>query len=406
MNAYGLILIILFLGYGIVAVPKKYFGMKSFSFRKKFVYCKVARKEDIYQDKKYNLEELAITALSLYERIENPKLKSYANQIIKKWPETFMQRAKSVYSPDYSNEIYKSNLKSLVKLNKNMKKGIENYERSHWSLNESLREAVWLEDIENTDPSCFNSKVGGKFMKYKYYRYFIWYWEKYLKPVVSFLLFILWTLFSILIISGEVSIYLFESKKSMIRDLFVNNLNNFFLTLITIMIPLGYIWFWTFYGIFHVRLFGLNQLHPNHHTDSFSLNFSATVLTRLAPPLWYNFILLAKLDGTTFEMFMGEMKWIPVLGVRFQQLFPILLIILAALNICDVWDKILKLIGLESYSFVSKFDRLKADEGEVFVKTQRIRVEKEFESNIQEIDYQNNSFNRDSDHEIRSQIRN
>ena len=84
MNAYGLILIILFLGYGIVAVPKKYFGMKSFSFRKKFVYCKVARKEDIYQDKKYNLEELAITALSLYERIENPKLKSYANQIINK----------------------------------------------------------------------------------------------------------------------------------------------------------------------------------------------------------------------------------------------------------------------------------------------------------------------------------
>ena len=206
-------------------------------------------------------------------------------------------------------------------------------------------------------------------------------------------------------IMQNIYIYLFESKNSVVRDIFVKNLNNFFFTLITIMIPLGYIWFWTFYGIFHVKLLGLYSLHPNHHTDSFSLNFSATVLTRLAPPLCYNFILLAKLEGTTFESFMGDMKWIPVLGVRFQQLFPIFLIILAALNIWDVWGKILKLIGLESYSFVNKYEKSKAEEGEAYTKTQRTRVEQESGVNNQEIEWANHSRQRNSENGAESHLR-
>ena len=62
-NAYGLILIILFLGYGIVAVPRKYFGMKSFSYRQKFVYTKVQFKSERLKDKAYQLELLAANAL-------------------------------------------------------------------------------------------------------------------------------------------------------------------------------------------------------------------------------------------------------------------------------------------------------------------------------------------------------
>ena len=195
MNAYGLILIILFLGFGIVAVPKKYFGMKSFDFRRQFVYWKISRKEEVYQDKKYNLEELAATAIALHEKLDKPKLKEYAKQIIDKCPESFLIKAKEYASTDYLEEWYRWDLKSLVKLNKKMKKGIEDYERTHWSLNESLKEAIWLEDIENSTSKTFESKVGGKFMKYKNYRKLIWYWEKYLKPVLSFVIFIITTIF-------------------------------------------------------------------------------------------------------------------------------------------------------------------------------------------------------------------
>ena len=72
-NAYGLILIIIFLGYGVVAVPKKYFGMKTFAFRKKFVYFKVYNKEETFHDKRFKLEEVAATAFALNRRVTDPE---------------------------------------------------------------------------------------------------------------------------------------------------------------------------------------------------------------------------------------------------------------------------------------------------------------------------------------------
>jgi len=373
-NAYGLILIILFLGYGVIAVPKKYYGMKQFSFKRKFVYFKVYNKEETFHDKRFKLEELAATALALKSKIKD-------NIILDKWPQEFIEKAESFASADYLDESDKGDEKSLISLNGKMKKAIEDYERAHWSLRQTLKEAIWLEDIENSEPNVFDSKVGGWLMEYKTYRVFSWYWETKLNPIVSFILFLITTTFSIIIVFGEVSIYLFKSSSSVIRDLFVNNFNNFFLTTVVIMVPLGYLWFCTFYGIFHIKLFGRYALNPNHHTDSFSLNLSATLLTRLAPPLCYNFILLAKLEGTVFEKFMGEMEFIPVLGVSFQELFPILLVVLAIFNLLDVWSRLLRFVGFDSYTFVNKYDREKSEEGQTYVKSQRQKIESEIVDN-------------------------
>ena len=400
MNAYGLILIVLFLSYGIVAVPKKYYGMKSFDFRKKFVYWKVYCREEVFQDKKFNLEELAATAIALSHKVKTAELKKYNQIILDKCPEEFKSKAKGFATSDILEDSYKPDLKSLIKLNKNMKKGIEDYERAQCSLNESLTEAVWLEDIDSSSPDTFHSRLGGSLMKYDFYRTFIWNWEKKLKPIMSFVLFIIFTIFSVLILFGEVSIYLLDYQKSVIKDIFVNNLNNFILTLIVIRIPLGYLWFCTFYGLFHLKLFGLYALHPNQHTDSFSLNFSASLVTRLAPPLWFNFILLERLKGTVFENFMGEMKWVPVLGVSFQQLFPIVLVVLAVFNICNVWGALLKLIGLDSYSFESKYDREKAIEGINYVKFQRRRIERESVDDPREVMWEMDSEYKRGDHGI------
>lgn len=396
-NAYGLILIIFFLGYGIVAVPKKYYGMKTFGFRKKFVYFKVYNKEETFHDKRFKLEEIAATALALNQKVTDPECKRCIKIILNRCPPEFLEKAKDFASTDYLDENDRGDMKSLVKLNRKMKKGIEDFERSQWSLNETLKEAIWLEDIDKHTANTFDSRVGGCMMKYGWYRNFIWYWETKLNPIFCFAMFLIASTFSIIIVFGEISIFLFKSSSSVIRDLFVNNFDNFLLTTIVIMVPLGYLCFCTFYGIFHIKIFGLYALHPNHHTDAFSLNLSATLLTRLAPPLCYNFILLAKLKGTVFERFMGEMKFIPVLGVSFQELFPILLVILAAFNLLDVWGKLLRFVGFDSYTFVSKYDNGKSHEGETYVRAQRGRIEREtvgsardtrwmFQSNIRNSD--------------------
>lgn len=74
---------------------------------------------------------------------------------------------------------------------------------------------------------------------------------------------------------------------------------------------------------------------------------------------------------------MGEMKWIPVLGVSFQELFPIFLVVFVAFNLFDVWGKLLRLVGFDSITFANKYDAVKSHEGQTYVRSQRPKIEQE-----------------------------
>jgi hypothetical protein len=158
-----------------------------------------------------------------------------------KCPDDFINKARNFASAEYLDDLDKGDLKSLGKLNREIIKGIEDYERAHWSLNESLKEAVWLEDVDKASGNTFNSNVGGFLMKFGFYRAFIWYWETKLNPIFCFTMFVITTIFSVLIIFGEVSIFFFKSNSMVIKNLFVQNFDNFFMTTIVIMLPLCYL---------------------------------------------------------------------------------------------------------------------------------------------------------------------
>jgi hypothetical protein len=158
-----------------------------------------------------------------------------------KCPDEFVNKVRNFASAEYLEDLDKGDLKSLGKLHRNVIKAIEDYERAHWSLNESLKEAIWLEDIENTSGNTFSSNVGGFLMKFGFYRAFIWYWETKLNPIFCFTMFIITTIFSVVIVFGEVSIFFFKSNTSVIRNMFVQNFSSFFMTTVVIMLPLCYL---------------------------------------------------------------------------------------------------------------------------------------------------------------------
>jgi hypothetical protein len=51
--------------------------MKSFAFRRRFVYFKVSNKEETYHDKRFKLEELTATAIAMGKQVKDPNLKKY-----------------------------------------------------------------------------------------------------------------------------------------------------------------------------------------------------------------------------------------------------------------------------------------------------------------------------------------
>ena len=89
---------------------------------------------------------------------------------------------------------------------------------------------------------------------------------------------VLSAIMSLLIIVGELGILLFpeSNSSSFVEKLFKKDLGGFLVTNILILIPLGYLCFCTYYGLFHFKVWGLYELHSNKLTDPFSLVFSGT----------------------------------------------------------------------------------------------------------------------------------
>jgi hypothetical protein len=61
-----------------------------------------------------------------------------------------------------------------------------------------------------------------------------------------------------------------------------------------------------YYGLFNLKVTSFYELHANQQTDPFSLLYSANFLTKLAPPLCFNFLQMINLtQGTAFHRFLG-----------------------------------------------------------------------------------------------------
>ena len=79
---------------------------------------------------------------------------------------------------------------------------------------------------------------------------------------------------SILTTIGELGILLFPNNQ-FVEKQFRKDLGGFVITNFLILIPLGYLCFCTYYGLFNIKLSGLYELHSNKTSDSGSLVFAA-----------------------------------------------------------------------------------------------------------------------------------
>ena len=77
----------------------------------------------------------------------------------------------------------------------------------------------------------------------------------------------------------------------------------------------------------------------------------------------YNFLNILRIEGTVFQVFMGEMKNIPLFGFQFQSYFPPILCLFALFNYFSIWSWITKLLGANSIGFMEPFTAEKAMQG-------------------------------------------
>lgn len=154
---------------------------------------------------------------------------------------------------------------------------------------------------------------------------------------------------SFVIVLGQLT--MFSQRSLSLLALLFRSQHGFMFTQVFCMVPLGYMVLTAFWSILRLRIAGWYGLYPGQNTDAGSLLWVATITARLATPLCYHFLLLVRVEGTSFQALMGQMNVVPVVGDSFNQIFPCIIGFLCITNYFNLYSRLLQCLALGSLEF-------------------------------------------------------
>ncbi len=125
---------------------------------------------------------------------------------------------------------------------------------------------------------------------------------------------------------------------------------------LAIAIPLAYVSICTYRSLFKFKLFGEFSLQGPHQSLSRPLLVNAQYLIRLQFPLAYNFLLLLRSPSskeTAFRKLMSNMAVVPLLGAGFNTYAPLVMVVLAAFTYFRGYARLLRLVGAYHEDLIS-----------------------------------------------------
>ncbi|GAN05444.1 LMBR1 domain-containing protein 2-like [Mucor ambiguus] len=362
-NSWGLFLVIVFMGYGLVSVPRSLWYSGSYDRHLFQHYANATRLKEECMDSELEFNELAKTmnAISKRAMMEIPEIRHCINVMNRRFPfvlhEAFAERDSSITIPRDLTEEY------LVKISKRMILAIRMRDRKNALWKNLLNEAFYLQDIiknkdkrdrrftstlrskENTTKwTDIKASIGGLCHK--------WWWMLRIAPNLNKFLAIVFSVISVCIIWSEI---VFNVRRPVIISIVYYVLNacgtNYAALEIMAFFTLMYMCICVYSSLFKIRFFNLYILIPNHHTDENSLLWFTGYMCKMMAPLCYNFINLAVdapgVSKAVFTTFMGKADLIKFLGA-FADWFPIIILIPSLSLLFNVQGRCLGFCGIKS----------------------------------------------------------
>lgn len=328
-NAWGLLLLMCMLGYGLVEIPKVLWR---------------------HSDKQKLLAYYQFRAAVLKERYDKArKHKDQTLRLVKKYSEKITQRDPfrpyidqiiTKCGPEYKELTYgegsvELTYSKLVKLHCKVM-STEHKAIATQSMYETLLEKAFaLEDVIKSASSMhseFSVRWSFRPRRDPSQRFATvlnaieYFWRVYGERIALKALSILLVAFSVSVVWSEVFFWVDAVDLSIFSWLFKWN-TRFEIQWFFALLPLLYICICAYWSLFRFKLFNLYQLIP-HSSDASSLLFNVMYISRLTAPIAYNFLLMIKNDKTAFYQVMGAMETAPFfLGNEFNLYFPIILVL-------------------------------------------------------------------------------
>uniref|UniRef100_A0A146Z4D5 LMBR1 domain-containing protein 2 n=1 Tax=Fundulus heteroclitus TaxID=8078 RepID=A0A146Z4D5_FUNHE len=393
-NTWGLFLLVLLLGYGLVEIPRSYWNASRHGHLLMKTYFKASKLMTEKADAEENLEDVMEEVRKVSESIKyNHPLRKCIDTVLRKCPVDYQEKM-GRNMDDYEDFDDKQNSypteKSLVKLHKQVIYAVQRQNRTRVQWQILLQQAIHLEDVAKNEtsvgrqfvhsfPSC---EPVGWVGRYLYTPTVEWYWECLLKCWFYRLLSVVLTLFSVAVVWSECTFFSTRPVLSLFAvfiQLAERDYNYLYIEM-ACFVTIFFLCTCVYSTVFRIRVFNYYYLASHHQTDAYSLQFSGMLFCRLTPPLCLNFLGLIHMDSaishqdklqTAYTSIMGSMRVLSFIANGFYIYYPMLIVILCIATYFSLGTRCLNLLGFQQFMDDSDMTSDLIDEGKELIRRER-----------------------------------
>uniref|UniRef100_A0A3P8WZ08 LMBR1 domain containing 2b n=1 Tax=Cynoglossus semilaevis TaxID=244447 RepID=A0A3P8WZ08_CYNSE len=400
-NTWGLFLLVLLLGYGLVEIPRSYWNASRPGHLLIKTYFKASKLMTEKADAEENLEDVMEEVRKVSESIKyNHPLRKCIDTVLRKCPVDYQEKL-GRNMDDYEDFDDKQNTypseKSLVKLHKQVIYAVQRHNRTRVQWQILLQQAIHLEDVAKNETSSTHQFVhsfplpesSSWVSRYLYTPTVEWYWLCLLKSWFYRLLSVILTLFSVAVVWSECTFFSTRPVLSLFAvfiQLAERDYNYLYIEM-ACFITIFFLCTCVYSTVFRIRVFNYYYLASHHQTDAYSLQFSGMLFCRLTPPLCLNFLGLIHMDSaishqdkeqTAYTSIMGSMKVLSFIANGFYIYYPMLIVILCIATYFSLGTRCLNLLGFQQFLGDNEMTSDLIDEGKELIrreKRKRQRIE-------------------------------
>ncbi|XP_054905242.1 G-protein coupled receptor-associated protein LMBRD2B-like [Poeciliopsis prolifica] len=386
-NTWGLFLLVLLLGYGLVEIPRSYWLSSSNSFLLTKTYFKVAKLATEKASAEEELADVMEEVADLNESVSfNHSLRKYVDTILTKCPIRYQEEMGRNLEICHCEGSSFSTKSGLIKLHEKVISAVQRHNQTQvqWSL--LLDKAFHLKDIAKSQSSSlrvitktFSPNDLGWVRRFIYTPTVEWYWECVFRKTFYRLLAVLLSLLSVTVVWSECTFFSAQPILSLFA-VFVQKAEqhyDYILIEMVCFVSILFLCVCVYSTVFRIRVFNYYHLVPHHQTDAYSLLFSGMLFCRLTPPLCLNFLGLIHLDSTishkeriqtSYTSIMGSMRLLPVISDGFYVYYPMLVVLLCIATIYKLGSRFLNLLGFYQFITDNEFTSELVDEGKELIR--------------------------------------
>ncbi|KAL7747871.1 hypothetical protein RI367_006806 [Sorochytrium milnesiophthora] len=378
-NAYGLLLVVMFMSYGLVEIPRFLWYSADIGYSLKELEFRAPRIREDVETSKTRVVAVVKEIASIAKKVPmHDPLRRYVEDLLMECPEAV--NAATTERASSSNIT----LKYLQEVNRKLMSSARARANSIFLWDAVLRRAFYYQDVlengDNSDRKFHSSLRPLPESRWKGARQRIaWVWHVLVRSQLLRLLSIVCALLSLAVVWSEVVLNVSNPVLSLFGIVLNSESIGYGAIELASLLTITYMCICTYTSLLKIKVFSLYQLVPDHHTDPNSLLFFAAYLARLTFPLCYNYLNLAREEGAMFSQVMGRVNLVPLLGERFNDWLPVTLGVLCFFTVFNVHRRLLRLCNLNTSFFVSndEEDDVDIEDGRLLIQQARAEQERQ-----------------------------